>query len=159
MSTGELMAEAWGRKEFFLETSGSFCCAISCQQDSIDRVTDVGMFSVTIGVTNIEGEDFQQVKATVDTGAHYSLIPSWILKKVGVKPYKTESLEMADGSVKEYPVGLALMTYDGREEVCQVVFGDDTEPLLGALALEEFGLVVDPVGQKLLPRRLRGRPF
>ena len=119
----------------------------------------MGMFSVTIGVSNIEGEEFQRVKATVDTGAHYSLIPSSILKRVGVKPYKSETMEMADGSLKEYPIGRALVAYDGREEVCQVVFGDDTEPLLGALALEEFGLVVDPVGRKLLPRRLRGRPF
>ena len=123
------------------------------------REKDMGMFSVTIGVSNIEGEDFQRVKATVDTGAHYSLIPSAVLQKAGVKPYKSEALEMADGSVKEYRVGRALMSYGGREEVCQVVFGDDSEPLLGALALEEFGLVVDPVAQKLLPRRLRGRPF
>lgn len=119
----------------------------------------MGMFSVTIGVSNIEGEKFQRVKATVDTGAHYSLIPSGILKKAGVKPYKTESMEQADGSIKDYRIGRALMSYGGREEVCQVVFGDDGEPLLGALALEEFGLVVDPVEQKLLPRRLRGRPF
>ena len=126
---------------------------------SIGKVTDIGMFSVTIGVSNIEGEEFQRVKATVDTGAHYSLIPRGILEKAGVKPYKSEGLELADGSMREYPVGRALIRYDGREEVCQVVFGDDTEPLLGALALEEFGLVVDPVGQKLLPRRLRGRPF
>ena len=119
----------------------------------------MGMFSVTIGVSNIEGEEFQRVKATVDTGAHYSLIPRGILEKAGVKPYKSEGLELADGSMREYPVGRALIRYDGREEVCQVVFGDDTEPLLGALALEEFGLVVDPVEQKLLPRRLKGRPF
>ena len=117
------------------------------------------MFSVTIGVANIEGNAFQRVKATVDTGAHYSLIPRSVLQKAGVKPYKSEVMEMADGSLKEYPIGRALMSYDGREEVCQVVFGEDSEPLLGALALEEFGLVVDPVGQKLLPRRLRGRPF
>ena len=119
----------------------------------------MGMFSVTIGVSNIDGEEIQRVKATVDTGAHYSLIPRAILEKVGVRPYKIETMELADGSIREYPVGRALMSYDGREEVCQVVFGDDGEPLLGALALEEFGLVVDPVGQKLLLRRLRGRPF
>ena len=122
-------------------------------------MTIMGMFSVTIGVANIEGNAFQRVKATVDTGAHYSLIPSSILQKAGVKPYKSEVMEMADGSLKEYPIGRALMSYDGREEVCQVVFGEDSEPLLGALALEEFGLMVDPVGQRLLPRRLRGRPF
>ena len=125
----------------------------------MEKVTNMGMFSVTIGVANIEGNAFQRVKATVDTGAHYSLIPRSILQKAGVKPYKSEVMEMADGSLKEYPIGRALMSYDGREEVCQVVFGEDSEPLLGALALEEFGLMVDPVGRKLLPRRLRGRPF
>ena len=44
------------------------------------------------------------------------------------------------------------MRLDGRRELSLVVFGeDDSEPILGAVALEEFLLVPDPVRRRLVP--------
>jgi predicted aspartyl protease len=60
---------------------------------------------------------------------------------------------LADRSIVEYDVGEALLRVNGRERTTSVMFGDDdAEPLLGANALQEFLLVVDPVGEELIPR-------
>ena len=55
------------------------------------------------------------------------------------------------------------MRLDGRSRHTACGFGDEgTEPLLGAVTLEEFALGVDPVNGRLLPmpklRMLGNRP-
>jgi predicted aspartyl protease len=59
---------------------------------------------------------------------------------------------MADGRIVESDVGRTWIRIDGHAEVTIVVFAEeDTQPLLGAITLEEFGLGVDPVGRRLMP--------
>lgn len=54
--------------------------------------------------------------------------------------------EQADGTVIELDVGVAWMTINGRSRSSSVAFGhDDAGALLGANALQEFLLLVDPV--------------
>ena len=49
-------------------------------------------------------------------------------------------------------VGEARATVNGVSAVIPVVFGeDDTQPLLGAVTMEELPLAVDPVKQRLVP--------
>ena len=49
-------------------------------------------------------------------------------------------------------VGWAWLRVDDREGFSLVVFADEgAKPLLGAVTLEEMGLGVDPVAQKLIP--------
>jgi predicted aspartyl protease len=60
---------------------------------------------------------------------------------------------LADRNIVQYDVGEALLRVNGRERTTSVMFGDDdAEPLLGANALQEFLLVVDPVAEELVPR-------
>ena len=54
--------------------------------------------------------------------------------------------------MREYEIGTAQIRIDGRSRFSVVVFGDPgTQPLLGAITLEEFNLGVDPVGRRLIP--------
>ena len=47
----------------------------------------------------------------------------------------------------------AWLTIDGRDRMCRVAFGDDdAEPIIGANALQEFLLLIDPVAERLIPR-------
>lgn len=49
-------------------------------------------------------------------------------------------------------VGRAWLRVEEKEEFTLVVFGDEgAQPLLGAVALEEMGLGVDPIARKLIP--------
>lgn len=92
----------------------------------------------------------------VDTGAIDCLLPASMLKRAGIQPERTEVYELADGEQIEFPVGFARIDILDTFAVVTVIFGpEDAEPLLGAIALESAGLVVDPSDQTL--KRLRVR--
>ena len=49
-------------------------------------------------------------------------------------------------------IGEARVRVDGLARTTVVVFGgEDSEPVLGAVTLEELGLAVDPLNQRLIP--------
>jgi predicted aspartyl protease len=51
-----------------------------------------------------------------------------------------------------YSIAWVRVRIDGRTQPTIVIFGDPgTEPLLGVVTLEEFGLGVDPVNRWLIP--------
>lgn len=92
----------------------------------------------------------------VDTGALDCLVPASLLRQAGIEPEGADCYELADGAVVELPVADARIDFMGRTVLVKVIFGsEDAEPLLGAIALECAGLVVDPSNQTL--RRLRAR--
>ena len=67
--------------------------------------------------------------------------------------------EQADGSIIEFDVGVAWMTINDRERTSSVAFGsNDSGALIGANALQEFLLLVDPVEERLVSRGGRMKP-
>ena len=114
----------------------------------------MGTFRVQVEVGDPEGKRFQAVEALVDTGATNTTLPSSLLAELGVTPYTTTVFELADGRELELGVGRTWVRVDGQQEFTQVVFaGEETEPILGAVTLEEMGLAVDPVKRRLQPVR------
>ena len=114
----------------------------------------MGTFRVQIEVGDPEGKRFQAVEALVDTGATNTTLPASLLESLGVTPYTTTLFERADGRELKLGVGRTWVRVDGQQEFTQVVFaGADTEPILGAVTLEEMGLAVDPVKRSLQPVR------
>ncbi len=118
---------------------------------------DMGTFSVAMGVGRIFGGELATVEATVDTGAFHTMLPASLLGELGISPLERQEFGVADGSVSEYGVGMARIGLDGREWHCPVIFGPEEQYLLGATTLNCFRLMVDPVGQQLIRRRMRGR--
>ena len=117
----------------------------------------MGAFEVTIGIGNPAGGDLTPVEAMVDTGAAHSMMPGSLLSWIGLSPSERFPYVLADGREVEYGYGMARFGIDGREWPCPVIFGPDDEYLLGATTLEIFNLMVDPVGQRLLPVNHRAR--
>ena len=114
----------------------------------------MGTFTVTIEVGDPEGKRFERLEALVDTGSTNSALPASTLRELGVTPYRTGSFELADGTVVEAEIGRTWVRVNGDQELTQVVFSaEGTEPILGAVTLEEMGLAVDPVGRRLQPAR------
>lgn len=110
----------------------------------------MGTFRVQIEVGDPEGKRFQTVDALVDTGATNTTLPAPLLTGLGVTPYTTAVFELADGRELELEVGRTWVKVNGQQEFTQVVFANEgTEPILGAVTLEEMGLAVDPVGRRL----------
>ena len=90
----------------------------------------------------------------VDTGALYSFIPEDYLEKIGVEPSGKRNLILADGQNDTRLLGFCdfqLEELEGRVP-CPVIFGPKGSLLLlGATALENFGVEVDPIQKKLKP--------
>ena len=120
----------------------------------------MGIFHVRIGVGHpFEGE-LTEVLALVDTGATHTIIPDSLLKQIlHIEPIEEDVIEYADGSTERVEIGEARIGYNGRAYVCPVVFGPEDKYVLGAIALESFRLVVDPLRKELVPASFVVRPF
>ncbi len=112
----------------------------------------MGTFRVKIEIGDPKGERFESVEALVDTGPSYTWVPTSLLRTLGIEPEEQREFILADGRSVEYGIATALIRVDGRVKPTPVVFGDDdTEPLLGVVTLEEFGLGVDALNKRLIP--------
>jgi len=119
----------------------------------------MGLTHVTVAVSDLtkssapfEGE-FQ-----VDTGAIDCLAPRDQLVAAGIKPEGKAVYELADGTPVEMEYGFARLEFLGEATVAQIIFGaPDAEPILGTVALENIGVVVDPVTKTL--KRLHAKPL
>ncbi len=95
---------------------------------------------------------FQELEAWVDTGASYTLIPRPVLEGLGYSPSFRRPFRLADGSLVELDGCRAHLRIGGEVQFSLCIFGEEeSEPLLGATALEEFGSGVDPVNHVLIP--------
>lgn len=91
----------------------------------------------------------------VDSGAVYSLAPATTLRRLGLRPERSETFTLADGTKVKRKVGEAYFEINGRRGTAPVIFGEKgDEPLLGMTTLEILGLVLDPFKRRLLPMRL-----
>jgi clan AA aspartic protease len=112
----------------------------------------MGTFRVSLDIGDLQGSRFETVEAPVDTGATYLTIPRPLLESLGVHPLERRLFRLGDGRTVEYEVGIVSLRIDQRTLPVLCVFGDSTSrPLLGAVALETFGLAADPVGRRLVP--------
>ena len=94
----------------------------------------------------------------VDTDSLHCLAPASRLRAAGVEPEGKQVYELASGEPVEYEYGFARVSFLGSETVAHVIFGPESaEPLLGVVALENTGVVVDPANQTL--KRLPAMPL
>ncbi len=93
-----------------------------------------------------------EVEFLIDSGAVYSVVPSRILKRLGIKPIKTMEFSLADGSFIKRKKGIAYFKYGEHVGGADVIFAEpDDSTLLGATTLEALGLALDPLKRRLLP--------
>ncbi len=112
----------------------------------------MGVFSVEISIGDSQGRQWQELSATVDTGAFVSYVPSSILHHLGVTPTLRDTVRLADGSRKSVDIGYTWLRLNGRQIMTYIAFNEEgSSPLLGALTLEELWLGVDPVEGRLVP--------
>ena len=119
----------------------------------------MGVTHVTAQVSNLAktGTPYE-AEFLVDTGSIDCLVPSEALRAAGVEPEGKAVYELASGEPVEYDYGFARISFLGEETVAQIIFGPaGAEPILGVVALENTGLVVDPVTKTL--RRLHAKPL
>mgnify|MGYP000719326185 CR=1 FL=1 len=90
----------------------------------------------------------------IDTGALYSFIPEDWLEKIQIEPTGKRNLIFADGKKSIRSLGFCNFEIEGLEDIviCPVIFASKGSIfLLGATALENFGVEVDPTTKTLKP--------
>ena len=110
----------------------------------------MGTFRVELWVGNLFTDAGTSAEALVDAGATYSMIPRSVLEGLGIEPVESRVSRIADGSRVEMQTSWARFSTAGQNAVARVSFGPDGVFLLGATTLEDMGLAVDPVDQRLV---------
>jgi predicted aspartyl protease len=119
----------------------------------------MGLTHVTAKVTDLarQGTPYEG-EFLVDTGSIDCLVAGDHLLAAGVQPEGKAVYELANGQPVEYEYGFARISFLGEETVAQIIFGPaGAEPILGAVALENTGHIVDPVTKRL--KRLHAKPL
>ena len=115
----------------------------------------MGMFKKKVRVSNSKKpEMFFEEEFWVDTGALYSFVPEDCLQRIGVEPSAPRNLVLADGRQETRLLGFCDFQIEGLEGSipCPVIFAPKGSLfLIGATALENFGVEVDPLQKKLKP--------
>ena len=94
----------------------------------------------------------------VEPGSLHCLAPASRLRRAEVAPEGRQVYEPANGEPVEYRYGFARIAFPGDETVAHVIFGpENAEPILGVVALENTGAIVDPATQT--PKRLPALPL
>jgi predicted aspartyl protease len=113
------------------------------------------MFKKKVRVSNIKKPDlFFEEEFWIDTGALYSFVPEDYLERIGAEPSATRNLILADGRQETRLLGFCNFQIDGLEGdiPCPVIFAPKGSLfLIGATALENFGVEVDPIHKRLKP--------
>jgi predicted aspartyl protease len=113
------------------------------------------MFKKKVRVSNIQHPELSfEEDFWVDTGALYSFIPEDYLERIQVEPSPTRNLIFDDGRREARLFGACDFQIEGLEGKlpCPVVFAPKGSLLLlGATALENFGVEADPVHKTLKP--------
>ena len=119
----------------------------------------MGLTYVTVSVGNLaQSAPPYQAEFLVDTGAIHCMADRDALAKAGITVEGKSVYELANGQPVEYEHGFARISFMGDETVAKIIFGPPgVEPLLGVVALESTGVVVDPITQNL--KRLHALPL
>jgi predicted aspartyl protease len=115
----------------------------------------MSVFTIHVTLENLEGTHRIEVDAVLDTGAHYSKIPSTLAAGLHLVAERRISVRLGDNRVVERDIAPAWLYCAGHRMVVPVAIGGELEaPLLGATALEILGLAADPYNETLIPAEI-----
>ena len=118
------------------------------------RADLMGTFSVQIEIGDANRERWVPMDALVDTGATMTSAPGSLFRELGIEPVSKQLFEFAQGEVRLMDIGYTWVRFEGQEILTQVLFNEEgAPPLLGAIALENAFMGVDPVAKRLIPVR------
>jgi len=114
----------------------------------------MGLTYIKATVTGARGKK-QTLKFLVDSGAVYTLLPEKVWRQLGLKPKRTMSFVLADGTEIERDVSECQIKLPQGDGHTPVILGEDgDEALLGVITLEMLGWVLNPFNRTLQPMRM-----
>ena len=118
-------------------------------------ITLINAGDIEMAKRNVIGQDEVKqmtVRMLVDSGAYMMGINQTIQQQLQLLFIEKRKVILADGSVKEYDVvGPIIVKFKNRTAICSaLVLDGNSEPLLGAIPLEEMDVVIHPQRQELI---------
>ena len=87
---------------------------------------------------------FKPLAVQLDTGSDDTALPRPVLRKLGIRPLGWDWYELADGRRVRRQYGIAFFRLRGDVGATRVMFcGPRDAPVLGVIALEELGFIMD----------------
>ena len=113
----------------------------------------MGVTSLVVRITHpVDRKRFVDQEMLVDSGAVFAVVPTKMLRRLGIRPMRREQFRLADGTTITRQVAIAGFEYGGHVGGSTVIFGEPGDAcLMGALTLESLGLMLDPVRRALRP--------
>jgi clan AA aspartic protease len=92
------------------------------------------------------------VNMLVDSGAYMMAINESIQQQLDLPFIDTRKSIMADGSIAEHDVvGPIIVKFKNRTATCNaLVLQGNSEPLLGAIPMEEMDVIIHPLRQEMM---------
>ena len=113
----------------------------------------MGLTRLDIDIANpSRPKNVVRLQCLIDSGAVHSVVPTAVLRRLGIKPQARDQYTLVDGRKVVRKRGVALFKYGKRCGGADVIFGkrgDST--LLGVLTLEALGFSLDPRRGRLRP--------
>lgn len=110
------------------------------------------MFKYPLRVLDASGATAAVFDTWVDTATAYTWLPLTLAQQLGVELTEERVFVLADGTRQRKPVAQVRISLGGPAFYTYCAFVEEGEELLlGAVALEEAGLAVDPVYKRLVP--------
>ena len=114
-----------------------------------------------MGITYVTGtvsanDRESTVTFLVDSGSQYSLLPHDVWSALNLVAQRSQQFSLADGTVIERHLSECYLVLPQGHGHTPVILGEpgDDQPLLGALTLETFALMLNPFSRELQPMRL-----
>ena len=111
-----------------------------------------------MGITYIDGQargptgKEEAVQFLLDSGAIYSLLPEIVWQAIELKPRRSMTFTLADGTTIDRDISEAYIVLPQGEGHMPVILGEPgDEALLGVVSLEILGLVLNPFNRTLQP--------
>ena len=115
----------------------------------------MGLFHVRVVARNPKDEAHQTapVEVLVNTGSELTWLPADALRAAGFVPRYRAAFHTATNQTVERDVGYAILAAEGFETNDEVVFAEASDlHLLGVRTVEGFGVAIDPVARRFIPR-------
>lgn len=113
----------------------------------------MGVFRKRVRLSNLGETVSREVEIYIDTGARLCQISQELTDALGLVPTGQVTVRYADDRVGTRPTTLMLVEVDGQlASPRTIIGGPGAPPILGANALSELGLGVDPVEERLIPQ-------
>jgi len=110
----------------------------------------LGHIEVDVGVGSLSGERLVRVRALVDTGATFTVIPEGIAKELGLSATGERVRVLTAKGYDELDLAHAVLEIDGKRRIMPVLISKHIDRVLvGVLTLEAMQLRVNPITGKL----------